>query len=297
MRNTAIEKLDVNETAFFLRELEFIKARSFDVLKAPLTARELFPISYEADPGATAITYSSYDTVGMAKVVANYADDLPIAEVKGVQNTQLVRELGAAYQYNIKEIRKSQMSGKGLEQRKANAAVRAIEMTLNKLAFHGGEGVQGFLNNNNIPVASGHDWDTATPAEIYADMQLGVTSIIDNSNGVHTPNEIWLPAGRYAKVMSERMAEGTDTTIGQFAQMNLNVTIKQCPNLKGTGAGDTDRMVICENNGDNFTLEIPAELDFLPPQERNLSYIINGLLSTGGVIVYYPMAAMFIDGL
>jgi len=297
MRNTMIEKLDVNETAFFLRELEYIKAQSYDVLKAPLTARDLFPISYEADPGATAITYSQYDTVGMAKVIANYADDLPMAEVKGKQITQLVREIGQAYQYNIKEIRKSQMSGKGLEQRKANAAVRGIEMKLNDLAFNGGDGVQGFFDNTNIPSISGSDWDAATPAEIYADMQAAVTQVIDTTNGVHVPNEIWLPAGRYAQVMSTRMAEGTDTTIGQFAQMNLNITIRQCPNLKGIGAGDTDRMVVCENNGDNFTLEIPAELDFLPPQERNLSYIINGLLSTGGVIVYYPLAVLFVDGL
>jgi len=294
-------KLDAADTVFFLRELESIKTKSYDILRPDRGARSAFPISYDADEGADFITYRQYDRTGMAKIVADYADDLPMAEVSGKEFTQAVRDLGMAYQFSNKEIRRSNMVGKSLEQRRANAAVESIEDKLNMIAWSGDAefNINGYFDNANIPtgnVTTG-GWDSATPAEIYADIQLAVNDIIDISNGVHEANEIWLPHAKYALVKSTRMADGTDTTIAQFIEMNLDVTIQKFVELKGAGAGATDRMVVIEKSADNLTLEIPMELRVLPPEQRNLAYIINNLLAVGGVIVYRPLAMSFNDGI
>lgn len=294
-------KLDAADSVFFIRELESIKAKSYDILYAKRGAREAFPISYDADEGADNITYRQYDRKGMAKVVADYSDDLPMAEVSGKEYTQPVRDIGMAYQYSNKEIRRSNMVGKSLDQRRASAAIEGIEDKLNEIAWNGDSdfGLLGFFDNVNVPIGNvpNGSWDTATPTEIYQDIQVAVVDIIEISKGVHEATEIWVPADKYAIVKSTRMAEGTDTTIAQFAELNLDVTFHKYVELKGAGTGATDRMVAIEKTPDNITLEIPMELRVLPPEQRNLAYIINNLLSVGGVIVYRPLAMSFNDGI
>lgn len=51
--------MDADEGYFFQRQLEHIKARSYDVQYADLPARMLFPVSNEAGRGVTTITYLS----------------------------------------------------------------------------------------------------------------------------------------------------------------------------------------------------------------------------------------------
>ena len=58
--------VDADGGVFFQRQLEHIKAKSYDVLYANLKARELFPVSNEAGPGVTTITYRTYDIAGAA---------------------------------------------------------------------------------------------------------------------------------------------------------------------------------------------------------------------------------------
>ena len=71
------QNLDANEGVFYARELEHIKARTYDKKYPALTYRELIPISMEGGEGITSITYESYDRVGMAKLINAYAADLP----------------------------------------------------------------------------------------------------------------------------------------------------------------------------------------------------------------------------
>jgi hypothetical protein len=294
-------KLDANDVVFFQRELEHIKAKTYDVIRPERGARSAFPISYDAGEGANFITYRQFDRAGMAKIVADYADDLPMAEISGKEFTQPVRDIGMAFQYSHKEIRESNLTQKSLEQRRANAAVEGIEDKLNQVAWHGDAdfGLIGFFSNPNIPTGNvpNGSWDTATAAEIYNDIETAVLDLLDISNGVHEATEVQLPPKKYAKVFSTRMADGTDTTVAKFAEMNLNVKFSKFVELKGAGAGGTDRMVVAEKSPDNYTLEIPMELKMLPPEQRNLAYVVNDLLATGGVIVYRPLAISFNDGI
>lgn len=49
--------LDANESIFFERELEHVKARSYDIKYPEFKATMLIPVSTEAGPGAETITY------------------------------------------------------------------------------------------------------------------------------------------------------------------------------------------------------------------------------------------------
>ena len=107
-------RLDANESIFFARELDYVKSKAYDVKYPANNALALFPVSSEADAGADTISYESYDMVGMAKIISNYADDLPRADVKGTLNTVKVFSIGVSYGYSTKDIRRSRMAGKNL---------------------------------------------------------------------------------------------------------------------------------------------------------------------------------------
>ena len=125
-------RLDANEGVFFARQLEFIKSQSYDVKRAKLSAMEVFPVSTATPEGATTITYRQYDQVGMAKIIANYADDLPRADVSGKEFTSPIRGIGVSYGYNMQEIRSAMYAGTSLSERKMRSAQRAHEEKINQ---------------------------------------------------------------------------------------------------------------------------------------------------------------------
>ena len=142
--------LDANESVFFARELEYVKNRTYDKKYPDLRYSMFLPVSTEANPGAESITFTSYDQVGIAKIIANYADDLPRCDAFGTQTETKVKGIGDAYGYSIQEIRNSMMANKNLDARKASACRRAIEQKINECAWKA-RGVNGLYGCCTIP--------------------------------------------------------------------------------------------------------------------------------------------------
>lgn len=55
-------------TVFFARELDQVKAKTYDKLYPELSALAYFPITSEVNEGAETTTYYSYDITGMAAI-------------------------------------------------------------------------------------------------------------------------------------------------------------------------------------------------------------------------------------
>ena len=128
-------RLDSNESVFFNRELAYIKSKSYDAKYAELKGLTLIPISTEAGAGVNEIVYHQYRGVGFAKVIADYAKDFPRVDIYGIEKSVKVKGIGDSYGYSIKEIRASQRTGKGLDQRRAITARRAHDEMMNRMAL------------------------------------------------------------------------------------------------------------------------------------------------------------------
>ena len=313
------QNLDASESAFFARQLEHIKAKTYDIVYPNMKATELMPVSTEAGAGAAVITYQSFDSVGMMKIIANYADDLPRSDIKGKEFSTAVRSLGGSYGYNLQEIRSASMAGLPLQQRKANAVRLANDQAVNKLAWlaRSNDGVNGGLTglifNPNIPsatVAAGagpvYLWSAKTNEEIYTDLVNGVKDIISLTKGVELPDTVLMPIAQYEIISSKRMASGTDTTILEFFKKNHPYikTVTWVPELAAvsplpsTGVGGpTDLLIFGNFTADKITLEIPQPFEQLPVQERGLEYVVPCHSRVGGVIVYYPLAFSIYQGI
>ena len=306
----AFVNLDSAETLFFARELEHRKAQTYDVIRAPLKAFELIPVSTEAGPGAESIVYEQYDSTGIAKLIANYADDLPRADVKGKEFFAPIKSVGNSYGYSLQEVRAARLAGKSLEQRKANAAARAQREKWNRIAFFGDAdtGLPGWLSNANVPnsaVAQGAgagdptEWEDKTPVEILKDLNDAVNGVVDLTNGAEQPNTIVMPIKQYTQISTTPAGTGTDTTILEYFLRNSPFvdSVEWANELSGAFTGETDGFIAYDRNPDKMTLEMPQMFEQLPVQELGLEYVVPCHSRIGGTIIYYPLAQVFKYGI
>lgn len=302
-------KLDSEESVFFGRQLESVKAKTYDILFPEYKALTLIPMSSEADPGAETIKYEQYEDVGIAQLLASYSDDVPRADVKGREVRSPVKPLASSYAYNLQEIRAAKMAGKPLVQKKANAAKRAIDYKQNLIGFFGDSatGLLGLINNPNIGeyvvpadgTGASKLWSTKTADQILRDMNGVSDQIFTVTKGVHQANTLLLPLAAYTIAATTMMGTSALETVLSFF-LKTNPFVKEVTwlnELKGAGATTTDRMLAYMKSPDVLTLEIPQPFEQLPVQEEGFEFVTYVHQRTGGVIVYYPLAICFGDGI
>ena len=312
-----LTNLDAGESVFFSHQLESIKTKVYNVLYPEYKATSLLPVDTSAGPGAETITYRSFDRVGVMKLIADYADDLPRSDVKGKEVTIRVKSLGGSFGYNLQEVRASAKAGTALSQLKANATRQSYEAKVNQLAFFGDAeaGLLGLLNQPDVPantvqtgVVSGNvTWLGASPKntdEVLKDMNDAVRDPMTLSKGVEIPDTLLLPLDEYSYVSTTRLAAGTDTTILQFfLQNNPGVTVEWVNELADVavlpsgGGGPANVMISYKKSADKLTLELPSLFEMLAVEARGLEFIVNAHARYAGVHVYYPLSMNIVEGI
>jgi len=301
-------RFDANEGIFFARQLEFVKAQSYDVKRVPLGALTLMPVSTAIPEGAITHTYTQYDSVGSAKVIANYANDLPRADVTGKQFTNPIRSIGNSYGYNVQEVRSAMFAGVNLNGKKALSATRAQQEKINQLAFAGDveHGLPGFISNTNVPevtlladgTGSSKTFASKTSDKIVRDINSLINKIIVQSKGIHRATQVWMPVEQYALIATTQNSVASDTTILEFLRsVHPTIEFKQVVELDAAGAAGADRMYALENSSDNWQLELPMLVKQYSPQQNGLEFVVPVESRFAGVIIEYPLAFSFADGL
>ena len=303
-------------SVFFARELDFVKSQSYDVEYPEFTALSLFPMSSEVDPGAETVTYYSYDKTGLAKIISNYATDLPRADVKGKSTTAIIKSLGDSYGYSIQEMRASRMAGKSLDTRTAESARYQIDYLNNKIAWNGDAetGLKGVLStDNDVPlytVANGAkgttSWADKTEDEILADITGMLKQMATVTKKVEKPDTLALSSDAYIEIQNKRI-EGTATTVLKYIQDNIP-DIKQivsCPELDADSvetnpyAAASDGKVVAllfKNDSRKLSIENPLPFMQYPIQTQGLEVVVPCEARTAGAMIYYPMSLLIAVG-
>ena len=299
--------LDANESAFFKRQLEYVKAQTYDVKWAPNKALALFPVDSSAGPAATQVTWRQFTRVGMAKMVSDYGTDFPRVDIYGTEQSITPQNIGASYGYNIQEIRRAQMAGVPLETRRADAARRAIEDKINSIAFSGdsASNLTGFLGCSGATEftltsgTGGNTWALKTADEILADMNGLVYAVVEATNGVETPDTMLLPLAQYNLIGTKRLGTYSDTTVMDYF-LKTNPYIKRIEWLNELKTGsDTsgNRGIVFKNDADHLQLCLPVPFEQFEADKKGLAYSIPCMARCGGMIVYYPLSVGFIDSI
>lgn len=304
-------------SVFFARELDYVKAQSYDVEYPELTALTLFPTSSDADEGAETITYYTYDKVGIAKIIDNYSTDLPRADVDGKPSYAKIKSLGSSYGYSAQEMRASRLAGKSLDSRKAEAARYAIDSATNKIAWAGDEksGLMGVLSTGqNIPlytIEAGEEsgatsWLKKTADEILDDINGMAKAVSRITKNVERPDTLCVPADVYMHISTKRIPD-TAVTILKFLLDN-SPYIKEIVSAAELDADSVDTNPYAKTAGGSgvaflftkdkrkLSLENPMPYNQYPVQVKNLETVVPCEARTAGVIVYYPLSAMIAVG-
>jgi hypothetical protein len=310
---TADARWDAKYTAALDLQLEELRAQTYDIKYPELKARKLVPVDNSVDPGAEAVAYHQWDDVGMANIIANYADDLPMVDALAEKFTQPIHGMGDAYQYSVQDLRRAAMAGNQLDTRRPRAARRAIERRIDDIAAtgHAKGNLKGLINHPNVTILSAANDGTSTrwvtgrspakaPDLIKADMHAAVTNIWTVTKQVHQPNTILLPTVEYGHISQQQVGTENQTTILQsFLANNPFITMVDFWYKLDTAdaAGTGPRMVTYQRDPEVLQLVIPQDFEQFPPQAKNLAFIVPCHARIGGVQVYYPLAIVYTDGL
>lgn len=300
-------RLDSRESAFFARECEFVKTRTYDAKPPALKGLSLVPQAGDLPDGINEITYRRYNEAGVAKVIADYAKDFPRVDVYGEEETVKVHDIGASYGYNIKEIRESARAGKRLDQRRATAARNAIERKLNSLTLlsnkaTGTFGILDFpgLTEATLPAdgdGSSKSWATKDVDKIIRDINIMLSAVIEPTKGAEEPDTLLLPLSVYTALQSRRLGD-TNSSLIRYIADNFPMLKKiDWLNELGTiGAGKTGRIMVGKFDEMHCENQIVNQFEQGDVQQEGFEYKIPCLAATAGVIVYYPGAFAYADG-
>ena len=301
-------RLDRGEAAFFAREVEHVKSRTYDVKLRELKAFSLIAISHEAGPGVTEITFRRYNGVGFAKIIADYAKDFPRVDVYGVEDTVKVKGIGDSYGYNIKEIRMSQKANKGLDQRRASTARRAHDELANKMGLLSNPvtGTRGLIDypgvtETTIPadgIGNSSLWIHKSNEQIMRDIDILFDAVIIPTHEREMPDTLLLPHENY-RLLGNRRLEPTETTLLAYILKNKPwiKKIEWLHELKGAGAGRVNRAMVGTFQEEQITFEIPQPFEQFDAQQDGMEFVIPCHSECAGVIIYYPMAFAYADGI
>ena len=304
-------------SVFFARELDHVKAESYDVEYPEFTALNLFPVSNETDPGAETVTYYTYDKTGLAKVIDNYSTDLPRADVTGKPSYAQVKSIGDSYGYSAQEMRASRMAGKSLDSRKAESARYQIDNLTNRIAWAGDEnsGLMGVLSTGqNVPLytignGAGNkaDWASKTADEILADVNGMQKQVARVTKNVERPDTLCVPSDVYMDISTRRIPD-TATTVKAFLLENAPYlkdivsaaeldadSVDTNPYAKAATGGKGVAFLF-KNDKRKMSLENPMPFMQYPLQVKGLETVIPWEARTAGVIFYYPLSALIAVG-
>lgn len=302
---------------YMARELDAVKTKSYDKKYPRFNALIIFPVNSDANPGAETITFYTYDMEGFAKIIHDYATDLPRADANGQSHTVPVFGVGVEYGYSNQDLRAARMAGKPLDAKKAEAARFQNDNVTNKIAWAGdaASGLLGVLSTaQNIPVfnitagatSNKTKWLEKTADEILADVKAMYAQVSQTTMDVERPDTLVLPTDVYTALSMTRIPD-TDETVLSFvqkhapylkeivsaAELNANSTETNPYAAVSNGSGVA---LLFTNDPDKLELNIPLAFTQGQVERRGLEVVIPCESRVAGVIVFYPLSALVAVG-
>jgi hypothetical protein len=309
-------RFDSNETAILTRQIEFVRAKTFDVKRASLQALNYIPLASDIPSWASNVIQVVYDGVGRAQIVANGADDIPRVGVVASEQTLKVVSVNAAYAYDLMDLRAAIGTGVPLADRKALMARRVIDTAIDEmlaigtLATMSGQvntGLAGFINNAAVPVytTTAGSWAAATADAIILDMTNIIVKPSQATKQLFATTDVIMSPEKYDFIAQKPRGTPSDTTILEFLKrVNPGVTFSKWHRLTGTTAGGTgpgasgkDRVIAYAKDPEVIEGIVPILFEQLPPQVRNMETSVIVHARCGGVDFHHPSAAVYADPL
>lgn len=302
-------KCDAGEDVFLARQLIYIQNRQVNTLFTNNQALSYVPVETDVPVGAEQFSTETFTQVGAAAFVTNYGSDFPSADVFVTETLNRMFDIGSSYRYSIQDLRRAAFGGVPLSTKRADASRLAHDTKIDEIALSGDSprGITGLANNANVTLLTAGGgtvtgaWEGATAATIKADLAAMESTIVLACAGQSSlfPDTLLLDDESYMIINTRPSTTFSDRTILSSYLENSPYIRNIAPwvKLRNAGAAGVRRAVMYKRNPDILGIKISNSYEQFAPQQEMLQWVVPALSRLSGVIVYRPMAMLYIDGL
>lgn len=300
-------------------EFNQIEKAAYDLPRENLDAIQSAPIKGGINKGAQTYTVKTITKLGMAKVIAENAKDLPQISIAIKKETVEIRDVGASYEFTRAELDGAAFNNMPLEDIDAKAARQTIDEKVDEIIYVGEKswGLQGLLTNPNVTrtIAANNaggtskKWKDKTLDEITTDIQTMVDAVFNatkgpRGSGTVTPNTIKIPRDAFTHLTTKYTGSDSKITYlealkSKFAPQGIT-NWELCVSAAGVGKvsveGDADRALLYRKGEENVFSILPIVFRVLPPQYSGLAITYNCTARTGGCCWRRPTTGVYMDG-
>ena len=295
---------------FVTSQTSYIERQVNEIQYPDIQYPQLVPVDTSANPWAKTATYYSADKYGKADWINGNADDIPMAGTEMARNETAVYTAGIGYGYGLEEISQAQMLGINLPAQDALAARRAYEEMVDRVAIYGdaSKGFYGLINAPSVTAGTAvtGNWDTATPAQILADINSELIGQYNATLNTAMADTLLLPYGRWLLLTTRMVSDLATETLFSWITRNNAYTaatgqplkIRAIRGLDTAGAGGTARMVAYRRDPSVVKIHIPMPHRFLPVYQAGpIRWEVPGIFRLGGVDIRQPLLFSYTDGI
>lgn len=304
------EHFDAIDTPWIESEIEAVQIASVEARTPSQDVRQFIPTNTQIGRNAEVFKYFVLDRVGSARIIAAESDDLPMVDVSMIERVGHIRKIGDAYKWNIfDDLQPAAQGRRSLPQERAATSRTAFDNLLKRIAMVGStkHNLLGMLNQPNatlLPLddgAGGAGWINKTPDEILIDLFAMEDAITSATNDEEKPDVLILPKASRDLLVRTRMGDTSETSLLEYyletsEHIKTKAQVRTYSGLVGAGVGGVDRAVMYRNSPEVLSLVVPMDFTPLPPERRNLVFIVNNIGKTGGVILTRALGMVYGDG-
>lgn len=302
--------------SFLVHQAAHIEPQVYEVQYPDIQYPNLIPVDTSANEWAKTVTFFSSDKVGAAQWFNHEANDVPRADVVKDKHEHGIEMAAIGYGYTLEELGQAMLiPGTNLSTDRANAARRAYEEFMDRVALHGNEskGLNGLIDYAGITAvtaaADGEggstDWAAKDGDKILRDINDALTGVYVDSKTVEMADTVLLPVERFTLLSTKRIGDTTMTVLEFIQKHNVYtavagqpLTIRAVRGLESAGDGDSGRMVAYRRDPQVLKLHLPMPHRFLPVwQTGPIRFDVPGIFRTGGVEIRRPGAVRYVDGI
>lgn len=312
---------------FFMSNFEQFNARFVEAKYPDLYWQEVIPsgsVDTGINPGAQSASYPTLDWRGKAGWRARYGKNVPTVSFVTGKNRVPIESGAISGLLDIEEIEQVQFGVQmDLRSRYPEVMRKACERHVEGTTFYGDASLNWYpyldfpgVPTSTVAVGAGGatEWENKTPDEILADMNMALITPWVLTRQVHTPNVLAIPPAHWGYIATTPRSPNSDTTIlSYFLQNNIvsnrnqmsgatdvapnPVRVMALPYLDRAGTAGSARMMVWEDNADNFYMPFPRPFEMLAPQFVDYTIKLYARYRFGPVNFVYPKAFAYIDGI
>lgn len=293
-----------------LRLFGQIAAETYGLEREALDATKFIPAQSGVSPWLTSWAYKVVSEVGMAKFIADYADDLPPVSRLMTLKSIGIKTIGDAYSYSEFELQQWLTAGIDVSRDDAETARRKIDEKVDEVLLTGDtdEGVTGLFNNENVTVVASEagaagttPLKTKTVDEIVATIQSWIDAAYKMNKGTVILDTVILPHSAFSYLATKRVSDYDGTTILNylktlFAAQGI-VNWYESRKLDGIGSDGGDRAVFYKKSASILAYVLPVPFRQKEAQQHSLHYMVPCYARIGGTVIKNLKGVIYADGI